>query len=869
MSGPASSPSTRAPGVDDGTGNYPQVDVLLLGSGWTSAWLLPYLFSQGTSIAYTNRAGSKPEWLALPGHRPIRWTSPSSNDSHIQWRQSFKDFPIAKLVVVVMPLTDEVAAKELVAAYSAHVHDKSAGSADRPKWCILGSTGAYGKGVHGDQPVPTVPSPRSAAESALLSTFPNDVTVLSLAGLYGGDTRHPINWLSRVAGTEEKLASKSSLHLVHGRDVAEAVGGVWNQVDRRDLAATPLWGERWILTDGKTYDWWKLVLDLPITNTDERARYANWVRNLQKTHNVASLPRQFKDTAEVGTSSSPEFLDRSLSSDSFWTAVGRRPTQGTVTEVDLPISPVTKSSVSSSEAALAVHVDAPISTAGTSSKYERWTPKISKARLDDLIASLQHEINRESQFPLPAVFEGRKDRFGLTHKHFQSLRKGWLKYLTSSNAPQDTWETHWKELLSYEHYFAPVPDKLTGSYVEGTLDGLHFVRVQPPPETRAQGRRVEPLLFLHGWPGSFLEGLSVARALAHPGPDVPLSKPAFDVVIPSMPGYAWSGSPVVDEDTGNSCFSGPEGDLLVPDVADLVDSLMMSIFSDGSDSGTQPTYSITAGDWGAGVARRCATRHRQHVRATHMNYLPAPPPALSPPLVPEKVMDVASSVLPGMATLRDLPRKLGAEHFVPKASSLSDSSNTDTDSRSSSLGARLQTLLGLPAVLNEADARRVQRGMEFLATGSAYAHFHGTRPSTLGNIAHTSPSALLSWIGEKFFAWTDPRRPPADSLVFESLTLWWCTDTMARAVYPYRNRDVKDGPLTAVTRPENYIHNPTGYSMAPYELIPSPLAWSKATANIVWHREHEYGGHFLALECPNLYVGDVRDFLQGVLEESK
>lgn len=871
MSGEPSAPSTRPSSVyslsfaqvnNGGNGKppYPHVDVLLLGSGWTSAWLLPELFSQDITFAYTNRTGTKPPWLALPGHHPVKWTCPGAGESRIQWRRSFKDLPVARLVVVVMALNDDVAAKELISSYHAYVHEKSAGAAERPKFCILSSTGAYGKGRHtsADRPPISGASPRYIAESALLSTFKRDIVVLSLAGLYGGSTRHPLNWLSKVAGDEEKLGTKGSLHLVHGKDVTQAVLGVWHQLEhsgRNDKSS--VWGQRWIVTDGRVYDWWQLALELPPQDSEDRSKYAKWVNKLKSQHGVKHLPRPV-GSAEQGP---PQYLDRELSSDSFWEVIGKKPSVGPATQVDVPVSPTTgapvaTSSVASSSASTTVVADG-------ASKALRWTPTIHKARLQDLIGSLQHEIGREAAFPLPSVFEGRKERFGLTHQRFLALRKGWLDYLTSSGHTQPSWASHWKELLTYDHFYYPIPDKLSGAFVQGTLDGLHFVRVQPSQETRAQGRRIEPLLFLHGWPGSFLEGLFVARALANPGPDTPLSKPAFDVVVPSMPGYAWSGSPVVDDEEGTSVFTGPEGDLLPFDVAGLVNELMLDLFP--SLDGNPKRYSITAGDWGAGVARRCSVRFPNNVKVTHLNFIPAPPPPLAPTLVPNKIMDAASTYLPGFATLKNLPRKLGQEHFLPRSPSSSSVDSQESQTQSS-LGNRLQLLLGLPAPLNEADAQRVQRGLEFQNTGSAYAQFHGTRPSTLGNICHSSPSALLSWIGEKFLAWSDPRRPLADSLIFESLTLWWCTETMVRALYPYRNRDVKEGPMTAVGRPENFIHVPTGYSMAPYELIPSPLAWSKGTANIVWHREHEKGGHFLASERPDKYVADVRDFVQFVLD---
>lgn len=102
-----------------------------------------------------------------------------------------------------------------------------------------------------------------------------------------------------------------------------------------------------------------------------------------------------------------------------------------------------------------------------------------------------------------------------------------------------------------------------------TVEGIsiHYVRERPDYEAaRAQGRKVIPLLLLHGWPGHFAEFLDVIKPLAHPGPSAPIEVPAFDVVVPSHTGYLFSsGPPMKDEKESKSLgnMSGPDGDLLV------------------------------------------------------------------------------------------------------------------------------------------------------------------------------------------------------------------------------------------------------------------------------------------------------------------
>lgn len=451
-------------------------------------------------------------------------------------------------------------------------------------------------GIHSSTSPLNTPSPRSASEARLLSTLKNQVTVLHLAGLYGGSSRHPLNWLPKVADTQDKLREKTSLHLIHGKDVAQAVVGVYSQLASSD----GVWGKRWIVTDGRTYDWWKLASELPsLARTD----YAGWVKEFQTEHQVKTLPRSFASTPEQLP---PRYLDRALHTDDFWQVVGKSPLAGSADCTDLPIStltglPVNTAALQSSEGEKG--------SFGPSAAVQPFSPTISKRQIDDLISCLKHEISREEKFPLPTLLEGTNfSRFGLTHEKFLHLRKSWLEYLTTSNSGNNqtsTWASDWKQISSLEHFLYPLPDLLTASEVYNTQPGLHYVRVSPPASTRAQ-RKVVPLLFISGWPSTCFEHLNVAQSLANPGVDVPLSTPAFDCILPSHPGYLWSGSPTVDFDeaTGKSTnrFSGPDDDLLVADVGDLFDQLMVDL-GFGKTSEGQGGYSLQATDWGSFVGR--------------------------------------------------------------------------------------------------------------------------------------------------------------------------------------------------------------------------------------------------------------------------
>jgi pimeloyl-ACP methyl ester carboxylesterase len=72
-----------------------------------------------------------------------------------------------------------------------------------------------------------------------------------------------------------------------------------------------------------------------------------------------------------------------------------------------------------------------------------------------------------------------------------------------------------------------------------TIDGLdiHFIHV------RSKHANVLPLIVTHGWPGSIIEQLKIIDPLTNPTAHGGTAADAFDVVIPSMPGYGFSGKP--------------------------------------------------------------------------------------------------------------------------------------------------------------------------------------------------------------------------------------------------------------------------------------------------------------------------------------
>ena len=176
-------------------------------------------------------------------------------------------------------------------------------------------------------------------------------------------------------------------------------------------------------------------------------------------------------------------------------------------------------------------------------------------------------------------------------------------------------------------------------------------------------------------------------------------------------------------------------------------------------------------------------------------------------------------------------------------------------------------IFGVPALLSPHDKAYILRGMQFDQDGTGYFAMHNTRPSTIGLMMHYEPLAVLAWIAEKWIAWSDEELP--DEEILASLTMWWCTDTMPRSIYPYRNRPIRTVQTLKEMQQEMFVKVPTGLTNNPKEIRPTPRAWAEKTVNLEWYREHQVGGHFFASEQPVNFVGDIQDCFASIWKEGK
>ncbi len=134
------------------------------------------------------------------------------------------------------------------------------------------------------------------------------------------------------------------------------------------------------------------------------------------------------------------------------------------------------------------------------------------------------------------------------------------------------------------------------------VDGvdLHFWHVS------GSGPNPLPILLAHGWPGSIFEFHHLIGPLSDPAAHGGDRADSFDVVVPALPGYGWSGKP---KERG----WGPSR------TADAFDHLMSAELG-------YARYGHQGGDWGCILTARLAASHPQHVTGLHLNFTVVPPP---------------------------------------------------------------------------------------------------------------------------------------------------------------------------------------------------------------------------------------------------
>ncbi|GGQ40145.1 pimeloyl-ACP methyl ester carboxylesterase [Actinomadura coerulea] len=320
------------------------------------------------------------------------------------------------------------------------------------------------------------------------------------------------------------------------------------------------------------------------------------------------------------------------------------------------------------------------------------------------------------------------------------------------------WRVHEAALNEHPHHITEVQGQR-----------MHFLHIRSPEPDAL------PLVLVHGWPATFSEFLDVIRPLTDPRATGGDPADAFHLVVPSLPGFAFSGPTRRPGDGDTARYAEA--------VAGLMDRLGYG------------RYGAHGGDVGSFVSPQLGRMAPERVVGVHMN---------------------------------------GPMTF--------------------------QSWDGNDDGYDEADKERLAVLTDPSGERFGYAAIQSTRPQTLAFGLHDSPVGLLAWIVDQFQQWSNPaKRLPEDAVgrdaLLTNVTLYWLTDTLASSIRLYKEASQWGAP--AERSPV-----PTGCAIFPGDLTIRALA--EQQHRIVHWAEYDRGGHFAAMEAPDLLTGDIRAFFRKV-----
>ncbi|HET6186772.1 MAG TPA: alpha/beta hydrolase, partial [Trebonia sp.] len=180
------------------------------------------------------------------------------------------------------------------------------------------------------------------------------------------------------------------------------------------------------------------------------------------------------------------------------------------------------------------------------------------------------------------------------------------------------------------------------------------------------------------------------------------------------------------------------------------------------------------------------------------------------------------------------------------------------------LGIHLNTQYAFPAQIPDALSPQQRHAVETLALyagdlGGAN-HLQGTKPETVGFALADSPAGQAAWIYDKFQSKTDNHGLAEDALsrddMLDAISLYWLTNSAASSARIYwENKSVTfAGPKLTL---------PVAVTVFPRDIPRLPRSWIEdAYSNLIHYGEADKGGHFAALEQPEILISEIRTGLR-------
>ncbi|MQG44197.1 MAG: epoxide hydrolase [SAR202 cluster bacterium] len=168
---------------------------------------------------------------------------------------------------------------------------------------------------------------------------------------------------------------------------------------------------------------------------------------------------------------------------------------------------------------------------------------------------------------------------------------------------------------------------------------------------------------------------------------------------------------------------------------------------------------------------------------------------------------------------------------------------------------------GSKPITDAEQALITQRDKWFQDEGG-YNHIQGTKPQTLAYGLNDSPVGLAAWIVEKYRTWSDCGGDVEKSYTKDELltivTIYWVTQTISSSTRMY----FENQKHLWTMEKDQKVPTPAGMAMFPQEISKPPREWGERSYHVRRWTEMASGGHFAALEEPQLLAEEVRAFFR-------
>ncbi|KAI1326299.1 microsomal epoxide hydrolase [Xylariaceae sp. FL0255] len=412
--------------------------------------------------------------------------------------------------------------------------------------------------------------------------------------------------------------------------------------------------------------------------------------------------------------------------------------------------------------------------------------RLEKTRFPGSIEHQPSDLSGSSLFMPPTAKSSQASTSGATAASAPEMLLGSpltkIQHLTSYWASNYNWrqaEAKLNELPQFK-------TKIAATGFEA-LD-VHFIHV------KSERKDAIPLVFVHGWPGSFLEATKIIRGLTEGGE----GEQSFHVVVPSLPGYGFSEAP---KRVGFG----------VDQHAETFHKLMLRL---GYDE-----YVTQGGDWGYLITRAMG-RHfaPKYIKAQHVNmaYYPQPSFLRNPT---SALRTMISAFVTGFSE-KD---KAGFE--------------------------RVQWFRNQGNGYYQIQATKPQTlGYGLADSPAALLAWIYEKLIDWTDAYPWTDDEICTWVSIYWFSEAGPRS--AHQLYYE-------TRRNEEEIWRKAKQD-QGILVSSGDDLQAYQNVKVGLSRFPRDVVVLPTHWGHALGNVVFEKDHEKGGHFAAWECPDLLMGDLR-----------